>query len=124
MPFLRRISLLAARDPKAGPQDLPVNKSAVEANVGPRIDAAAYRLTVAGATQIQLFPTDPGTLPQYTIDLPIACVEGWSANATWTGVRLRDVLALARFDPLPSDTDHLVRVASLQPKGRGPLPHL
>lgn len=27
--------------------------------------------------------------------LPIACVEGWSANATWSGVPLRKLVALA-----------------------------
>ena len=31
--------------------------------------------------------------------LPIACVEGWSATGTWTGVRLRDLVALAGVDP-------------------------
>jgi DMSO/TMAO reductase YedYZ molybdopterin-dependent catalytic subunit len=27
--------------------------------------------------------------------LPISCVEGWSTLQTWTGVRLRDLAALA-----------------------------
>ncbi|MFZ0832828.1 MAG: molybdopterin-dependent oxidoreductase, partial [Mycobacterium sp.] len=27
--------------------------------------------------------------------LPIACVEGWSTTETWSGVRLRDLAALA-----------------------------
>jgi DMSO/TMAO reductase YedYZ molybdopterin-dependent catalytic subunit len=31
----------------------------------------------------------------HTADLPIACVEGWSTRQTWTGVRLRDLAALA-----------------------------
>ena len=30
---------------------------------------------------------------QTTASLPIACVEGWSAGATWTGVPVRDLLA-------------------------------
>ena len=33
-------------------------------------------------------------LPQRTETLPIACVEGWSASGTWTGVRVRDLLDL------------------------------
>ena len=33
--------------------------------------------------------------PQHTATLPIACVEGWSTTQTWTGVRLRDLAALA-----------------------------
>ena len=34
-------------------------------------------------------------MPQHTAHLPIACVEGWSTAQTWTGVRLRDLAALA-----------------------------
>jgi DMSO/TMAO reductase YedYZ molybdopterin-dependent catalytic subunit len=33
--------------------------------------------------------------------LPIACVEGWSTTETWTGVRLRDLAALAGM-PTPA----------------------
>ena len=44
--------------------------------------------------------------------LPIACVEGWSASATWTGVRVRDLLDLMG---VPADRD--VVVHSLQPAG-------
>jgi DMSO/TMAO reductase YedYZ molybdopterin-dependent catalytic subunit len=38
-------------------------------------------------------------LPQHTADLPIVCVEGWSAGGRWTGVRVRDLIALAGGDP-------------------------
>jgi DMSO/TMAO reductase YedYZ molybdopterin-dependent catalytic subunit len=31
----------------------------------------------------------------HTATLPIACVEGWSTVQAWTGVRLRDLAALA-----------------------------
>ena len=34
-------------------------------------------------------------------NLPIACVEGWSTTQAWTGVRLRDLAALAGV-PAPS----------------------
>jgi DMSO/TMAO reductase YedYZ molybdopterin-dependent catalytic subunit len=33
-------------------------------------------------------------MPQHTARLPIACVEGWSTVQSWTGVRLRDLVAL------------------------------
>jgi DMSO/TMAO reductase YedYZ molybdopterin-dependent catalytic subunit len=33
-------------------------------------------------------------LPQREADLPITCVDGWSATATWRGVAVRDLLAL------------------------------
>ena len=47
-----------------------------------------------------------------TDTLPIACVEGWSASGTWTGVRVRDVLDLVGA---PGGSD--VRVTSLQQSG-------
>jgi DMSO/TMAO reductase YedYZ molybdopterin-dependent catalytic subunit len=51
-------------------------------------------------------------LPQTEVDLPIACVEGWSASARWGGVRLRDLLD--RADAAPGA---LVRVTSLEQNG-------
>ena len=33
-------------------------------------------------------------MPQRTVVLPIACVEGWSTTQTWSGVALRDLAAL------------------------------
>jgi DMSO/TMAO reductase YedYZ molybdopterin-dependent catalytic subunit len=51
-------------------------------------------------------------MPQTTASLPIACVEGWSAGATWTGVPVRDLLALVGA---PGDSE--VSVLSLQQAG-------
>ncbi|HYY12452.1 MAG TPA: molybdopterin-dependent oxidoreductase, partial [Kineosporiaceae bacterium] len=53
----------------------------------------AWRLVVAGRLRLSL--ADLQAMPQHEADLPIACVEGWSATARWGGVRLRDVLDLA-----------------------------
>jgi DMSO/TMAO reductase YedYZ molybdopterin-dependent catalytic subunit len=42
-------------------------------------------------------------LAQRTYELPIACVEGWSTTQPWSGVRLRDLAAIAgvgAFDEL------------------------
>ena len=50
-------------------------------------------------------------MPQVTEELPIACVEGWSASGTWTGVRVKDLLA--EVGAGPGD----VVVSSLQPSG-------
>ena len=44
--------------------------------------------------------------------LPIACVEGWSRNGHWTGVRLRDLL-----DRAGAPHDARVRVVSLERGG-------
>ncbi len=97
---LSAISVLAPRLPRTGPQRLPVNKSARAAGVVERAGDPAYRLEIAGpARTLRLALTDLAALPQHTASLPIACVEGWSAAATWTGVRLRDLAELAGADP-------------------------
>jgi DMSO/TMAO reductase YedYZ molybdopterin-dependent catalytic subunit len=46
------------------------------------------------------------------VELPIACVEGWSVNAQWTGVRLRDLLDRAGA---PEAAD--IRIVSLERSG-------
>jgi DMSO/TMAO reductase YedYZ molybdopterin-dependent catalytic subunit len=94
------VSVLAPRRPRTGAQQLPVNKSAKAAGVVDRINDVAYRLTVAGpARKLQLSLADLAALPQRTVTLPIQCVEGWSADGVWTGVRLRDLADLVGADP-------------------------
>ena len=104
------VSVLSPRVPGVGPQGLPVRQTAVRAkvtDVGPD-----YRLVVEGPNRLELTLADLAAFPQRTERLPITCVEGWSASATWTGVRLGDVLAEAG---LPRDTE--VTVESLQVRG-------
>jgi DMSO/TMAO reductase YedYZ molybdopterin-dependent catalytic subunit len=74
---------------------LPVNRTAeviglTDADVGP-----AYRLVLAGRHQVSLTRAQVAALPQRSAVLPIACVEGWSAAALWSGVRLTDLARLA-----------------------------
>jgi DMSO/TMAO reductase YedYZ molybdopterin-dependent catalytic subunit len=103
---LRRVALLAPRLPDVGPQGLPVNKTASAAGVT-RVDDG-YRLTITGPeTKHALTLADLQRLPQYTVSLPISCVEGWSAGAQWTGVRVADLVKLV-------GGDGRVRVDSLQ----------
>jgi len=112
VPYLRRVSVLAVRS-GSGPQDVPVNKSAAAARVTGLATRSDYRLVVAhGDRSVALTRADLLAMPQTTHDLPIACVEGWSAGATWTGVRVRDLLDLVG-GPRGSD----VLVTSLQPSG-------
>ena len=97
---LSRVSVLAPRLPRTGPQDLPVNKSALTAGVTDRARDAGYRLQVTGPAGTRaLSLAELVALPQHTVDLPITCVEGWSAGATWTGVRMRDLAVLSGVDP-------------------------
>jgi DMSO/TMAO reductase YedYZ molybdopterin-dependent catalytic subunit len=110
--WLREVSVLAVRSGD-GPQGVPVNKSALAAGVVDTARDAAYRLTIAhGDREVSLSRDELAALPQATEELPIACVEGWSATGAWTGVRVRDLLALV---DAPERSD--VEVTSLQRSG-------
>jgi DMSO/TMAO reductase YedYZ molybdopterin-dependent catalytic subunit len=92
--WLSGLSVLAPRRPTTGPQRLPVNKSAAGAGVIAAARNPGYRLTVSGPSgTLTLSLADLATLPQHESSLPITCVEGWSADAVWSGVRLRDLAA-------------------------------
>ena len=74
---------------------LPVNRTAVSIGLTDADVGADYRLTLVGARTVTLSRPQVQALPQHTVVLPIACVEGWSAAAVWTGVRLADLAQLA-----------------------------
>ena len=108
---LAKLAVLAPRRPGVGPQSLPVNKSAAAAGVVTVARAPSYRLKVTGRVtrELALSLDDLRALPSHKARLPIACVEGWSAGATWEGVRLRDLLRMAG-----APEDARVRVESLE----------
>jgi hypothetical protein len=112
---LSPVSVLAQRRPGVGPQGFPVNKSAAAARVTDLARDPAYRLVVEGPVdrRLELSLDDLRSLPQREAELPIACVEGWSASARWRGVSVRDLLALAG-----AAVDAEATVESLQPSGR------
>ncbi|MEV1011567.1 molybdopterin-dependent oxidoreductase [Streptomyces sp. NPDC049881] len=110
-PPLRRLTLLAPRRPDASAQGVPVNRTAAEAGLAGLV-AAEWRLEVVGPRPFVLTLAGLNELPQHTARLPIACVEGWSASADWTGVRVRDLLERAGAPAGAS-----VRVVSLQSRG-------
>jgi DMSO/TMAO reductase YedYZ molybdopterin-dependent catalytic subunit len=108
---LQYISVLAPRRSTIGPQGLPVNNSAVAAGVVTVASDPAYRFTLRGPAGQQVFTlAELAALPQVTVTLPIACVEGWSASAQWTGVRVSELMA--RVGGVPGR--HSVLVESLQ----------
>lgn len=112
VPWLRDLSIFAVRSGD-GPQGVPVNKTAVSAGVVGAATSADYRLTVRhGARAVTLTRADLAALTQRTERLPIACVEGWSATADWTGVRVRDLL-----DLVAAPRGRAVTVTSLQERG-------
>ncbi|MFN2506497.1 MAG: molybdopterin-dependent oxidoreductase [Acidimicrobiales bacterium] len=113
-PPLRRLALLAPRDPGVGPQGYPVNRGAMNAGVFDLARSPDYRLVVAGrvARPQSLTLEQLLTMPSHDCELPIACVEGWSYSAAWRGVRVRDLLARAG-----ADDDRTILVESLEPEG-------
>ncbi|WP_240137184.1 molybdopterin-dependent oxidoreductase [Streptomyces sp. MUM 178J] len=108
---LKSLILFAPRDPDYGEQGLPVNRSAAQAGMVGR-DLSGYRLTVLGRDSYELTLDELAAMAQHTVRLPIACVEGWSKYATWSGVRMRDLVARAGGRP-----DSLVRVVSMERRG-------
>lgn len=96
---LSRLAVLAPRQPRqANRQGVPINKTAAMAKVDGLVagGAAGWTLTLTGpngATRT-LTLAELTAMPTTTVRLPIACVEGWSVLASWTGVRVRDLLAL------------------------------
>ncbi|MFF7048104.1 molybdopterin-dependent oxidoreductase [Streptomyces griseorubiginosus] len=108
---LKGFLLFAPRHPDKGPQSLPVNRTAAAAGVG-RITDEEYLLTVSGPRPYTLTLDELRALPQHEVELPIACVEGWSKSARWTGVRVADLL-----DRAGAPAQARVRVVSLQLRG-------
>ncbi|MFG2577224.1 molybdopterin-dependent oxidoreductase [Streptomyces sp. NPDC048481] len=108
---LKDFLLFAPRDPDKGPQSLPVNRTAAAAGVG-RVADEAYRLVVAGPRPYTLTLDELRAMPQHEVELPIACVEGWSKSARWSGVRIVDLL-----DRAGTPAHARVRVVSLQLRG-------
>jgi DMSO/TMAO reductase YedYZ molybdopterin-dependent catalytic subunit len=113
---LKELALLAPRRPDAGPQGVPVNASAAGAGVVERARDPAFRLVVEGNVRrrLELSRAQLLALPQRSAELAIACVEGWSSAAVWSGVPVRDLVALAGGDPERCT----VLVHSLQEGGR------
>jgi DMSO/TMAO reductase YedYZ molybdopterin-dependent catalytic subunit len=103
---LREIALLAphGRDLGDGPNDFQINKTAKSMGITPDQTGDSWLLRVAGGTRfVGLTRAQLLALAQHTYELPIACVEGWSTTQSWSGVRLRDLAALAgveAFDEL------------------------
>ena len=112
VPFLRRVSVFGVRDGD-GPQGLPVNRTARAAGAVDGATDPDFALELRhGDRVLRLTRAELAGLPQRTHRLPIACVEGWSRNATWTGVAVADLLTLVGAAPSSA-----VRVRSMQTRG-------
>ena len=109
---LRRLGLLAIRHPDQGPQGVPVNRTATQAGVITTAADPGWTLAVRGPTSFRLALSELETAAQHEADLPISCVEGWSAQAHWRGLRLLDLVQRAGGGP-----HSVVEVRSLEPAG-------
>lgn len=95
------------------PQALPVNRSARQAAVTELASDPNWQLSIVGAERVRILSlAELDALPQRREVLPIACVEGWTVDATWQGVRLADLLDLVDIP-----VDSTVRLRSMQQRG-------
>jgi hypothetical protein len=87
------LNVFAPRKAGVGPNALPVNRTAHAAKVLESAMSPDWRLTVSSSVLSRAFTrAELEAMPQYTVELPIACVEGWSQMAAWKGPRLKDLM--------------------------------
>jgi hypothetical protein len=87
------LNIFGPRKAGVGPDALPVNRTAAAAKVLETATSPDWTLTVRSSSHSRSFTrADLESMTQYEVDLPIACVEGWSQTAHWKGVRLRDLV--------------------------------
>ncbi len=111
--WLSPVNFFAPRKMGTGPQSVPVNRTAADANVGPLAQHPGWTLKVSYRGKSRsLTLSDLAALPQTEHELPIACVEGWSQTAKWRGVQIRDLVQDMGAVP---ESDLLV--TSLEPEG-------
>ncbi|HEY2044793.1 MAG TPA: molybdopterin-dependent oxidoreductase [Jatrophihabitans sp.] len=112
LPPLESVDLLAPRQPKNGPQELPINVTAQDARVSTAARSPQYRFTVEGPRPLTMSLAELEALPTVETTLPIACVEGWSRSARWRGPGLLDLVEQAG-----GSAESMVTVVSLQQGG-------
>ncbi len=106
---LEPLGALAVRQPSKGPQRVPVNRTAAQANITTAASAADWTLTVDGPRPYTLTLAQIEQLATTEDHLPINCVEGWSVGAQWRGVSLLQLITRAG-----GNKDSQVHVQSLE----------
>jgi hypothetical protein len=107
---LDAVNLFAPRKNDTGPQGLPVNRTAAKAKVIDSATSPDWRLTVVNGSATRSYTYEQlARMPQHEVELPIACVEGWSQYATWRGPRLRDLV-----DAVGAPGSATVKITSLE----------
>ena len=109
---LAPVGLLAPRRWNQGPQRVPVNRTAKEAQVDASAMAAGWVLEVVGPRPYTLTLADLEPRAVHQARFPINCVEGWSVGADWRGLSLLEIVEQAG-----GTADSRVQVVSLEPVG-------
>ncbi|MCU1413303.1 MAG: molybdopterin-binding protein [Microbacteriaceae bacterium] len=87
-------NIFAPRKAGVGPNALPVNRTAHAAKVIDDAMSPHWTLTVTAGNVTKDFNRKQlEAMTQYQVDLPIACVEGWSQMAHWKGPRVKDLMS-------------------------------
>jgi DMSO/TMAO reductase YedYZ molybdopterin-dependent catalytic subunit len=109
---LAPVGLLAPRRWNQGPQRVPVNRTAEQAQVGASAMAAGWVLEVVGPRPYTLTLADLEPRAVHQARFPINCVEGWSVGADWRGLSLLEIIEQAG-----GSADSRIQVDSLEPVG-------
>lgn len=109
---LEPLGLLAVRQGSAGPQGVPVNRTAEQAKVAALATDPGWALQVEGPTSYAVGLAELEGLAGRTARFPINCVEGWSVGARWQGLSLLDLVQRAG-----GTADSKVIFHSLEPEG-------
>ena len=109
---LEPLGLLAARQWTKGPQGVPVNRTAEQAQVMAAATAPDWVLEVVGPRPYALTLAELELRTVHQARLPISCVEGWSVGATWRGLSLLEIVQQAG-----GNTHSRVQVLSLEAVG-------
>jgi hypothetical protein len=104
------LNVFGPRKAGVGPDTLPVNRTAAAAKVLESATSPDWTLTVSSNVLSRSFTrAQLEAMTQYQVDLPIACVEGWSQMAHWKGVRLSELV-----DSVQGSRNASVRATSLE----------
>ena len=109
---LEPLGLLAVRQWTNGPQGVPVNRTAEQAEVIQAAMSRTWRLQVQGRTPYELTLADLEPRAVHQARLPVNCVEGWSVGASWRGLSLLEVVERAG-----GTADSRILFLSLEPEG-------
>jgi DMSO/TMAO reductase YedYZ molybdopterin-dependent catalytic subunit len=92
---LEPLGLLAPRQWTKGPQGVPVNRTADQAQVFQAATSAEWTLQMQGPRPYKLGLVDLEARAVHEARLPINCVEGWSVGASWRGLSLLELVQQA-----------------------------